>query len=57
MIRRTGLNIETVGVSKIDFLRDTAQLTITYLPDTVNVEEVFTGDAVKDNDVIAGDRA
>ncbi len=56
LVRRTGLNIKSVEISKIDFLRDTAEITITYLPDLTIVKEIFVTDTEKDSDVVAVER-
>jgi hypothetical protein len=38
--QRTGLNIQSVQIQQIDFLRDVAELTVTYLPETSVIRAV-----------------
>jgi hypothetical protein len=44
---RTGLQIETVEIEHIDFLRDTAQLTVSYTPQANNVAHAASQSLIK----------
>jgi hypothetical protein len=39
---RTGLNVMAVEIEHIDFLRDTAQLKVSYIPDSIKQTQAIT---------------